>query len=232
MSSPESTTLDNLKLLPKTQEAVSKIPAQLRQIFHLHLTFMRESQRYWTEGLTKKVDLQLGTSMVRHDVKRRDNTFSFYSESSDHHQQKTVDLTMDRGLGRIEGIEIVYEDHSVEPIHRIFTAIHLQKGLKIEQQAEPIPLRAPIVLGRQRFVFDPTRFETATLAWQIGGEDYPLVTITSEDEIFHGQVKRSIERGLASFEVQGRSFRIPFPFTDQFLSKALAACLTLHPVSL
>lgn len=104
------------------------------------------------------------------------------------------------------------------------------------QEVSPIPLMGiRSVEGKQVFTFNinTSRSDLASLVWEIGGREYPIVTITSKEEIIHietSYLKTDFESGQRLLGFQNRRFFLPSP--DDFVSRAIVSVASLEPFAL
>lgn len=147
--------------LPRVEQELQGVVAALQQMFRPHLEFLRASHKYFQGNAPKIVELT-GTDHLRHDVQRYENEgregFSFYSESEDLSQRKTVNLRVDKGFGRIERAEVNDDQEVNGHTTKFWTAIDATEGLAIEQEVSPIPAKVDAdVESKQRFRLDTNR---------------------------------------------------------------------------
>ena len=223
--------------LRRTERQVSEIPEMLKQVFQPHLLLIQSTRNFMSEG-----NRSLPVGDIMHSVRKyrsgdRD-AFTFYSEFSDAEgiqERRTVDLRTDRNYVGIETVDVnsLKVNDEEETIGKILTTVDLSNGVRIEQQAEPIPgeLKGQ-AHNKQTFIFNTRDTTLARLTWSKDKEEHSIVTIRATEEIISldlDQISTDFRTGERVIKGRVGTFRIPPP--DLFIAEAIRKVVNLEPLS-
>ena len=212
---------------PKTKFEVRRVPDLLRDAYRGHLAFLQGSHRFWEGVATKKVDI-LGT---RFDVQRKEDTFSFYSESADRTKRKIETITADQGFNKVLKLQAVQN----EPLpgqeaaeRKIYTTVDLSRGFHIEQEVAPIPGLILISDNSQIFAFDSSRKEFASFSWILNREEAAGIAVTGERSLLRGQVEIDLSSGWTILATSLGGLVVPQSF-DETVASTIHKAIEFKP---
>ena len=227
-----------LIFLPKTQQEINgmNIPNSIRRIYGQHLKFIQTDHKFFPEG-TKRGAWING---ILHDVSLRRETseeiiFSFYSESENTKELRTVEIKTDKGYGRIEAIEVnIDRKDDQDSSSHIWTRINLRREMSIEQEVIPIPVSIPDLdsKNKQVFNFNTKPFLNAEFYWVIDGKENKIFSVGPASEVVYSAdgVETDLATGKRTIKTKiGMLYLLPI---DDFFAEAIRKSINSEPIAL
>lgn len=228
---------------PQTEAEIGKLPSAIQQRFELHLKYLGDVRNFLGRGFK---DAEIGKDrycVTKHlSGSGEEEIFSFYSESPDgeHSQSSTINLRVNKGQRQVVQFEEISEGFSREEmIIRTRSEIDLRRGVRIEQEIDPLP----IVSGegnpekvKQKFYLKIDNLGLrAEVIWRINSEYCLNISLDQNEQIIsnpNGKIKiiEDLKTGKRILVTSIGSILLSPP--DQFISDSIRKVLNSEPINL